>query len=771
MDPRALRLRVLLVCIPALWLAGTVGLAAQTPLRLRGHLRDASGQSVTGASVFVDGAHGEVKGVSDGDGRFEVEYVESGDPAGTLTLHATARAMESDVVQVAPAAGGGEIELVLHPSAVSQQITVTATRSSIDMPATANTVYALGAEELKNYPAFALDDKLRQQAGFELFRRSSSRVQNPTSQGISLRGLGSTAVSRTLVLEDSVPMNDPFGGWIHWDEIPAEAIEAVTIATGGGSDLYGSSALGGVIDAVPARPSTGRVDGSASGGGQDTSVVSVRGDVGDAKMSQLLAADWFRTAGYIPTAPALAGPVDVAANVHDQAVRSESDRGFGGSGRVFLIGNMLNEARGNGTPLQTNATRLWRYIGGDDWSGGARANGRVRLFGSDEGYRQSFSAINGARSSETLTRLQRVRTQELGGSSDASFSFAPVAVVVGADVRDIRGTDYETPIASGVPSGVADTSARQRFIGGFGEALAAHKGWSGAISLRLDAVANLDTRAITQPSAIAQPVVTPNRSELIASPRFGVARQLASTVAIHASVFRAFRSPTMNELYRTGQVGQETTQANAQLQSERATGWETGASFASRGGAVALQGTYFWTEINRPVSAVLISSTATSILDKRENLGQILSQGTELHLEIRPRKTISASVEYQYAHAVVTQFSAQPSLIGNWIPEVPRQSVTAQLRAQSSRLGEVTLAARAGGHAFDDSANTFLLDSFFDLDLSARHNFGRRWTASLSMQNLLNQRPEVARTPILTLGSPFLAQGGVAFHWNRTSAH
>ena len=153
-----------------------------------------------------------------------------------LTLRATARGMESDAVQVSAATAAGEIALVVHPSAVSQQITVTATRSSLDLPATANTVYVIGAEELKDYPAFALDDKLRQQAGFELFRRSSSRVQNPTSQGDQkLRGLGSTAVSRTLVLEDSVPMNDPFGGWIHWDEIPAEAIDAVTIATGVGS--------------------------------------------------------------------------------------------------------------------------------------------------------------------------------------------------------------------------------------------------------------------------------------------------------------------------------------------------------------------------------------------------------------------------------------------------------------------------------------------------------------------------------------------------------
>jgi outer membrane receptor protein involved in Fe transport len=155
----------------------------------------------------------------------------------------------------------------------------------------------------------------------------------------------------------------------------------------------------------------------------------------------------------------------------------------------------------------------------------------------------------------------------------------------------------------------------------------------------------------------------------------------------------------------------------------------------------------------------------------RENLGRIVSQGTELHAELFPTHALSASVGYQYAHAVVTQFSAQPSLVGNWIPEVPRQSFTAQLRAASPRLGQLTLAARAGGHAWDDSANTYLLHAFFQLDLAAHRDFGPHLTAAAILTNLFNQRPDVARTPILTLGSPFLAQASLAFHWNGPTPH
>ena len=775
------RLRAVHILIAGLWLLGFGAIAlAQSPIHLRGQVRDLSGNPVPYATISANGPRGEVTAVSDNTGQFQLDYPNYPASTGSLTLRATTRSMESDALKISAQTPPSQIDLILHPTSISQQITVTATRSSIDLPATANTIYALTTQDLTSYPAIALDDQLRQQAGFELFRRTSSHVQNPTSQGISLRGLGSTAASRTLVLEDNVPMNDPFGGWIHWDEIPAEAVDAVTIATGGGSDLYGSSALGGVIDIVPARPSTARVDASALAGGQDTSSLGLRADIGsaggykgNAQLHQLLAADSFRTAGYILTAPSLAGPIDVPANVHYQAGRSETDYALTSTNRAFLIGNMLNEARGNGTPVTTNATRLWRYIAGDDWTAGPLATGRVRLFGSDEGYRQSFSSVNAARTSENLTRLQHVRTQELGASTDAAFALSPIAFVIGADARDIRATDNESPISAGAPSGIADTSARQRFIGGFGEALASRRtgllrNTSAALSLRLDSVSNLDTRTLaeTLPSP-ATTTLIPNRTEFVASPRLGIVHQIATTTALHASVFRAFRTPTMNELYRTGQIGAQITLANSQLQSERATGWEVGATYTSPANLIALSGTYFWTEINRPVSAVLISGNTSM----RQNLGQILSQGTELHLDLHPHRTLSATLGYQYAHAVVTRFSAQPTLVGNWIPDVPRQSFTAQLRAERPRLGSLTLAARASGQAWDDSANTLLLASFFELDLAARHDFGPRWTASLILDNLTNQRPDAARTPILTLGSPFLAQGSVTFHWGATASH
>src|SRR5919106_2462452 len=140
-----------------------------------------------------------------------------------------------------PAAGRSQNQTL------SDEITVTATRTEQRLGETAASVVVVSAQELAASAAPTLDDALRQVPGFSLFRRSGSRFANPTTQGVSLRGLGASGASRALVLADGMPLNDPFGGWIAWGRVPRAAVERVEVMRGAGSDLYGSSALGGVV--------------------------------------------------------------------------------------------------------------------------------------------------------------------------------------------------------------------------------------------------------------------------------------------------------------------------------------------------------------------------------------------------------------------------------------------------------------------------------------------------------------------------------------------
>jgi outer membrane receptor protein involved in Fe transport len=118
---------------------------------------------------------------------------------------------------------------------------------------------------------------------------------------------------------------------------------------------------------------------------------------------------------------------------------------------------------------------------------------------------------------------------------------------------------------------------------------------------------------------------------------------------------------------------------------------------------------------------------------------------------------------YQLAFSTVTKFQADPTLVGKWTPQVPRNLATLQMRFQNERLGVLSVALRTSGQQFDDSANQFRLAGYAQVDLFAEHTFRRQWQIYCGIQNLLNQPVQAGRTPILTLGSPLTVAGGVRF--------
>ncbi|MFC6645646.1 TonB-dependent receptor [Granulicella cerasi] len=652
---------------------------------------------------------------------------------------------------------------------VQQTVTVTATdRGLANVSDEASSVAVLTPSQLQQAPGLTLDDALHAVAGFQLFRRTSSWTANPTSAGVSLRGLGSTAASRTLVVSDQVPLTDPFGGWVHWNEVPALAVREVDVVRGASSTLYGSSAIAGAIDVVPRVAAPGLVmEMNAGGAQQSTGLGDLLLSGGSQTLSALGALSVLSTGGYVPTAPWLRGRIDSQSNVVSEAARTELRSAALTHTSLFLRGNMLNEARGNGTPAQTNGTRLWRYAAGGDWQQ-AQSTAALRLYGSREAYRQSFSSIASDRNSEALTKLQRVPLNELGLVAQASHAFAQsLFASLGFDVRDVRATDAETPVSVGVQGMTTAISARQRVMGGYADGIWQPKQWSVSASVRVDSFRTFNARSVTGVSAAT---ALSQISELVASPRLGVVRKWGKNFSLSAAAFRAFRGPTFNELYRTGQVGQQLTLANNSLLAERATGIEAGGEYAhARYGRV--RSTFFWTEVNRPVFAVLLSQTTTSQTLQRQNLGQIRSRGLMLEAQSATKHGVDASVSYQFAAATVTAFrtdsTAQPNLLGKWIPEVARNAFVGTVNARNAKLANLHVTASYQGKQFDDALNTLVLHPYARVDAEADRSLWRGLSMYAGAQNLLDRTIEAGRTPTLTLASPRLVRAGMRYTFSR----
>ena len=207
-----------------------------------------------------------------------------------------------------------QLNFVLRGVAQGERVVVSATRSELKLSEVPGSAVELSPEDLSANAGLTLDDVLRQVPGFSLFRRSSSRVANPTTQGVSLRGLGASGPSRALVLEDGVPLVDPFGGWVYWDQVPRAELSSVEVFRGSESNLYGSDALGGVIQfltRVPARPSFS-ID--TSYGTENTPDLSAWAGTKVSRWDFEAATDMSRTDGYILVPSSERGTVDTAAN-------------------------------------------------------------------------------------------------------------------------------------------------------------------------------------------------------------------------------------------------------------------------------------------------------------------------------------------------------------------------------------------------------------------------------------------------------------------------
>ena len=180
--------------------------------------------------------------------------------AGDIVVIVRAAGFAEERQSIGSGAARRDLAMVLTPATVLETITVTPTRGEQRMGDTPASVNVIDRDDIRQSPAVVADDVLRRMPTFSLFRRTSSLSSHPTTQGVSLRGIGPSGVSRTLVLLDGVPFNDPFGGWVYWTRVPLEATDRIELVDGSSSSLYGNFAMGGVINIVTAPPARRTLD-------------------------------------------------------------------------------------------------------------------------------------------------------------------------------------------------------------------------------------------------------------------------------------------------------------------------------------------------------------------------------------------------------------------------------------------------------------------------------------------------------------------------------
>jgi outer membrane receptor protein involved in Fe transport len=746
------------ICPPTKYLAQ----AQTTPhaLHVTGIVVDLNGAVIGGTQVSLkQGQRLLASTTTNAEGRFDLVA----NPSARLLIEVSSPGF--DVAEVSlESTTPLPLRIVLTPQSVSAEVTITATRTATRLSETAASVTTLTNAELNTTAAATLDDALRQVAGFSLFRRSGSRTANPTSQGVSLRATGASGASRALVLADGVPLNDPFGGWIYWDRIPRESISQVEVLLGGASHLYGSAALGGVIEISTKRPTTNSLSLAASYGNETTPNFSVFGSATKDKWTGSLAAETFRADGYVLVPEDQRGTVDTAAGTRDVVINVRVERKVTNEGRLFAGASSFGESRENGTPLQTNRTHLRQFVFGGSWQPIHIGSISARIYGGSQVYDQNFSAISTDRNSETLTRVQRVPAQVFGISAQWSRLIGRrQTLVAGFEGREVRGASDEIVYVNGRASSLVGAGGRERDSGGYFEDLI-RLGSHVFLNLggRIDHWLNFAALSASRPVSAVNPSVTffSDRTENAFSPHASFVYQFNDRVSLMASMSRAFRAPTLNELYRSFRVGNVLTLANENLRAERLTGGEAGLRVKSTNEKITMRGNFFWNDITRPVANVTLTTTPALITRQRQNLGRTRSRGVELQADAQLTRTWSLSSSYLLAAATVVEFPANKTLEGLWLPQVPRHQLTFQTQYQNPSIVTFALQGRASSSQFDDDQNQFRLGSYVTVDAFVSRRLNHRLEAFCAVENLLDQRYEVGKTPVTTLGPPILVRGG-----------
>ncbi|MEW5977167.1 MAG: TonB-dependent receptor [Acidobacteriota bacterium] len=652
---------------------------------------------------------------------------------------------------------------LLEPEPVLEHLTITATRTPQSLDTLSSPVTVLQEADLRKSPSLTLDDTLRQIPAFSLFRRTSSLVAQPTTQGVSLRGIGPSGVSRSLVLWDGTPLNDPFGGWVYWSQLDKNIVERVELVPGGSSSLYGSSALGGVIQVFSRMPESPTLELDVRGGNRGSAGGDMLAAFGLGTWNANLSASFLQTDGYFVVAPQDRGAVDDRAGSLHYAVRSSAFKRFSSSGRLSLHLSHFAEDRDNGTILQKNQTDIStlraRYRTED-------ARGRIwelACYGLVESFKSNFTAISQNRTRETLTLDQVVPARSAGGSAQWTQAVgAGHLLTAGVDWQWIRGDSEEWGFTLGVPSRFQVSSGSQQLGGIYLQDFwSLSKRWTIQLGARVDGWTNYHASRHQTTVSGGEQSTTPFAAQKkgTLNPRLGVSFRLADWGTLRGAYYHSFRAPTLNELYRGFRVGNIVTLANDQLGAEKLRGFEGGLDWQA-GSRLSGRITGFWNGLTDSVSNITQSVTPSLITRIRQNVGETRARGFENDLKLRLLNHLEIRGSYLLSESTIIDFPFDRSLESKRFPQVPRHRMTAALAYSGSRHFDLFLSSRFVGLQFDDDQNLLPLGNFTLLDFFVSRQLNPTMQLYFAAENLLDRQFAVSRSPVEGIGAPRMLHAG-----------
>jgi iron complex outermembrane receptor protein len=667
---------------------------------------------------------------------------------------------------------------------MGEEIVVTGTRTPRRVRDVAEAVTVLPRTEIDRSPTKTVDELLRGVPSFGLFRRTSSVVADPSAQGVNLRGIGPSGVSRSLVLVDGIPANDPFGGWVYWRAIPRTGIERVEVVPGGASALYGNYALGGVTQVI-SRPISRSVAASTECGTYESCLAGGRAANTWGAVGAAIEGEFLHSQGYPVVAPAARGAIDAATPSEHVTVKGRVEARATQDLSFTFRGGYFNEDENGGTQFTTAGANTLEYAATARFTPERLGAVDFSVYGHRGEFTQDRAAVAADRATETRAAAQVVPTHDLGAA--LLWTTTPIdlagthTLMLGSDARRITGDTHEDLFPAPVTAAsvlLRDAKGEQRLYGVFAQDVYdISEALSTTLALRYDRWENTDaSRLEILGSGAATLTPFPHRTDGALSPKLGLRLRPMEWLTLRAAAYRAFRAPTLNELYRPFQVGTIRTLANEDLGPETLDGAEAGVELSTKRGLGA-RVTGFWNVLHDPISNVTLR-TCTSPSDpgpcspasgppvrQRQNLGDARIRGVEADVGWRFARPWVATAAYTFVDNRITAASGQPALVGKELPQDPRHRASVSLAFDDPRLFTAAAQVRYVGRQFEDDQNTLPMAGVALVDVAVQRKLGPNVDLLLAVENLLDAQYLVGRAGFDTIGQPRFVHAGLRMHF------
>lgn len=614
---------------------------------------------------------------------------------------------------------------------LNQPIVVTGAPLPAAPAAAAYNVTEISQEKLRSSASGRIEDALSAIAGLQQFRRSDSRSSNPSAQGITLRGLGGNASSRSLVLLDGVPMADPFFGYIPLSSLAPERLAGARVTRGGGAGAFGAGAVAGLIELASAGPrELGLLSAEAMvddrGEGSLSASVAPRLGQGFA----VLSARWDRGQGFWTTPQ------------NQRVTASSRARYSSWSSALRLVAPLSADIEMQARALLFDDQRTLRFTGADSASSGQDAS--LRLIGRGPwqfdalAYIQArdFSNIVISATSFRKTLDQRATPSTgLGGKLELRPPLGGRHILrLGADWRRSDGIMLEDAY-----SGVTGLVTARRRAGGRNADLGLFADDDWVIgSLTVTAGIRADRWTIADgffQEATAAGAVTINnrfadRSGWQTSLHGGVVWRLGGGLKLRGSAYSGLRQPTLNELYRPFTVFPVVTRANAALVNERLVGFEGGLDWQ-----LGRAGHFSVTVFDNRVDQAIANVTIRTNLRERRNIDAVHARGFEFGFGLQGGPfRLDGALALNDAKVVASGSSA--ALDGLRPAQTPQISASATLGWTPRPRWTLAVTLKHLGAQFEDDLQVDRLPAATTLDLFAQLPIGRTFSAVFRAENL-----------------------------------